>query len=248
MTIPSYREELISQIPAARLLVALGYQYLTPAQALATARRARAQRGARPACWKPGSKPTTASATVTRSPHLQRLGHRRSPAPPDRYQPQRRPGPHQRTASTTCSPWASPCRKPSTATRASYSLHYIDWQHPENNVYHVTEEFAVERERSPPDPPPRYRLLRQRHPLRRDRVQAPRPANRAKAACPTKKPSARCCATRRKAKSATCSPTPSCCWRVSTNHAAYATTGTRQEILGDLEGRRRRCRTKPARS
>ena len=26
-----------------------------------------------------------------------------------------------------------------------FSLHYIDWQYPENNVYHVTEEFVVER-------------------------------------------------------------------------------------------------------
>ncbi len=27
----------------------------------------------------------------------------------------------------------------------SFTLHYIDWEHPENNVLHVTEEFAVER-------------------------------------------------------------------------------------------------------
>ncbi|GBE37829.1 type-1 restriction enzyme R protein [bacterium BMS3Bbin08] len=27
----------------------------------------------------------------------------------------------------------------------SFSLHYIDWERPENNVYHVTEEFGVER-------------------------------------------------------------------------------------------------------
>jgi len=27
----------------------------------------------------------------------------------------------------------------------SFQLDYIDWRHPENNVYHVTEEFAVER-------------------------------------------------------------------------------------------------------
>lgn len=27
----------------------------------------------------------------------------------------------------------------------SFSLHYIDWDNPENNVFHVTEEFAVER-------------------------------------------------------------------------------------------------------
>jgi len=27
----------------------------------------------------------------------------------------------------------------------SFTLHYIDWAHPENNVYHVTEEYDVER-------------------------------------------------------------------------------------------------------
>ena len=27
----------------------------------------------------------------------------------------------------------------------SFTLHYIDWEHPGNNVYHVTEEFEVER-------------------------------------------------------------------------------------------------------
>ena len=30
----------------------------------------------------------------------------------------------------------------------SYSLRYIDWQHPEKNVYHVTDEYSVERTRS----------------------------------------------------------------------------------------------------
>ena len=29
--------------------------------------------------------------------------------------------------------------------KRSYSLHLIDWQHPENNVYHVTDELTVER-------------------------------------------------------------------------------------------------------
>jgi type I restriction enzyme, R subunit len=27
----------------------------------------------------------------------------------------------------------------------SFTLHYIDWEHPENNVFHVSEEFAIER-------------------------------------------------------------------------------------------------------
>ncbi len=30
----------------------------------------------------------------------------------------------------------------------SFSLHYIDWEHPENNIFHITEEFAVERHAS----------------------------------------------------------------------------------------------------
>jgi len=30
----------------------------------------------------------------------------------------------------------------------SYSLHYIDWEHPERNVFHVAEEFSVERNAS----------------------------------------------------------------------------------------------------
>lgn len=28
--------------------------------------------------------------------------------------------------------------------RKAYTVNYIDWQHPENNVFHVTEEFEVE--------------------------------------------------------------------------------------------------------
>ena len=30
----------------------------------------------------------------------------------------------------------------------SFSLHYIDWQHPENNVYHFCDEFVLERRNS----------------------------------------------------------------------------------------------------
>ncbi len=29
--------------------------------------------------------------------------------------------------------------------KKSYTMRYIDWEHPENNIYHVTEEFAVTR-------------------------------------------------------------------------------------------------------
>lgn len=36
--------------------------------------------------------------------------------------------------------------------RKDFTLRYIDWQHPENNVYHVTEEFVVEGLKSPRRP------------------------------------------------------------------------------------------------
>lgn len=32
--------------------------------------------------------------------------------------------------------------------RKSFSLHYIDWHNPENNVYHVTDEFTIEKRSS----------------------------------------------------------------------------------------------------
>src|SRR5699024_9400567 len=28
--------------------------------------------------------------------------------------------------------------------RRSFNMNYIDWEHPENNVYHVTDEFQVD--------------------------------------------------------------------------------------------------------
>ena len=34
----------------------------------------------------------------------------------------------------------------------SYSFRYVDWEQPENNVFHVTAEFSVERTASAPRP------------------------------------------------------------------------------------------------
>ena len=36
-------------------------------------------------------------------------------------------------------------QQPVLGDTKSFQLHYIDWEHPERNVYHVTEEYAVER-------------------------------------------------------------------------------------------------------
>ena len=58
--------------------------------------------------------------------------------------------------------------------RKSYSLHYIDWQHPERNVYHVTDEFAVEKRGSHSTRRPDIVLFVNGIPAGRHRVQAGR--------------------------------------------------------------------------
>ena len=59
---------------------------------------------------------------------------------------------------------------PDGATRA-FTLTYIDWETPENNVFHVTEEFSVEREDGQDTLPPGYCGICEWHSLWRHRVQ-----------------------------------------------------------------------------
>ena len=52
----------------------------------------------------------------------------------------------------------------------SFNLNYIDWKNPANNRFHVVPEYssgavALHRDRCP-----RYRTVRERHPVGRDRV------------------------------------------------------------------------------
>ena len=45
----------------------------------------------------------------------------------------------------TCCAWERACKQSVEGDTKSFQFNYIDWQHPENNAYHVTEEFVVER-------------------------------------------------------------------------------------------------------
>lgn len=142
----SYQEELSSQIPAARLLVALGYHYLTPAQALElrNGHERNVVLSGVLAGWlrehntfsykgSPRSFDNAAIAEALRRVTDITLQNGLVRANEQVYdllslgiaQPQTVEG-----------------------DRRSYSMQYIDWQHPENNLYHVTEEFVVEREGS----------------------------------------------------------------------------------------------------
>jgi len=143
---PSYREELISQIPAAQLLVNLGYQYLTPAQALELR----------------GGSQRQVVLTDILADWLRE--HNRF-----EYKGQQHPftenAINEALRRVTDIPLADGLTRVNeriyeiltlgislpqsiAGDTRHYSLNYIDWQHPENNVYHVAEEFVVERERS----------------------------------------------------------------------------------------------------
>ena len=140
---PSYLEDRISQIPALRLLMALGWHYLTPNQALDL-------RGGKESSVILESVLTdwlrehnhvhykgesydftdTALASVVRELRDIPVAPGLIPASEDAYE---------------LLTLGKSVEQSIDGDKRSYSLHLIDWQHPENNVYHVTDEFTVER-------------------------------------------------------------------------------------------------------
>ncbi len=142
----SYREELISQIPAARLLVSMGYTYLTPQQALGL-REERERNvvltGVLEGWLKSHNRYTakgqdcafTDSAIVEAVRRLTDISLNDGLV---------------RTNELVYDLLTLGISLPQTVEgdTHSFSLHYIDWKYRENNVYHITEEFSVEREGS----------------------------------------------------------------------------------------------------
>jgi len=139
----AFREELISQIPALQLFIALGYRYLTPAEALVLR----------------GNTEREVLLTRVLAPWLREhnaIDHRGQRLPFSEANIQaaiRRLSDEPLTAGLVAANervyelltlGASLPQAIAGDTR-SYTLRYIDWQHPERNVYHVTDEFAVQR-------------------------------------------------------------------------------------------------------
>lgn len=146
MQLPEYREELSSQIPAAQLLIALGYTYLSPQQALE-------QRGER-----------TRNVILTGilEPWLREHNHFTVRGKKHTFNDSAIQEALRRINDV---PLVDGLKKASQGIyelislgfstaqvvdgdKKDYSLVYIDWTHPERNVFHVTEEFVVEREGS----------------------------------------------------------------------------------------------------
>ena len=142
----TYREELSSQIPAAQTLINLGYTYLTPEKALALRE------------GKERNVVLTGILEKWLSSHNQFTykgeAHNFSDSA---IQDALR----QITTISLNDGLTRANEKiydlltlgislPQTIAgdKRHYSLIYVDWENPENNVYHVTEEFVVERERT----------------------------------------------------------------------------------------------------
>ncbi|MBN2006042.1 MAG: type I restriction endonuclease subunit R [Anaerolineae bacterium] len=140
--LPSWHEDLSSQIPAARLLMAMGWQYLTPAEALAL---------------RAGKRGRTV-LTGALEPWLREHNT-------IEFKGQRVPFSDANIRKAVDALFDEPYHGPIVTNQRiyerltlgislpqavdgdtkSFTLHYVDWEHPERNVFHVTEEFEVER-------------------------------------------------------------------------------------------------------
>lgn len=141
MTNP-YAEEISSQIPALQLLINLGWRYLTPAEALHLR----------------GGRERNVVLTGVLEPWLRQHNEIRTKGASHAFDEARI---NEAISKLVDEPFQSltltneklyelltlgtSLTQTIDGDRKSYSFHYIDWQHPERNVYHVTDEFSVEK-------------------------------------------------------------------------------------------------------
>lgn len=149
MTI-AFREELISQIPALQLLMAmkyagLGYEYLTPDETLSLRgdkyRNVILEDVLLPWLREHNRIQYKGQSLPFSETNLQQAARQLKEEPYDGLLRTNEKIYELLTLGTSL-PQAI------DGDTRSFSLRYIDWQHPENNVYHVTDEFVVEKRRS----------------------------------------------------------------------------------------------------
>jgi type I restriction enzyme, R subunit len=144
---PSFREELISQIPALQLLMTkeMGYTYLNPNQALATH----------------GGKLSNVLLDTILEEQLRKLNriHYKGRAYPfsdaniKEAIRKLKNEPYDGLLRTSEKIYdlltlGTSLQQEIEGDRRSFDLRYIDWKHPANNIFHVSDEFSVERRRS----------------------------------------------------------------------------------------------------
>lgn len=142
MSFPSFRENDISQLPALHLLMRLGYTYLNPEEALAARGNKtsnvlldnilRTQLKAINSI-QIGSTKTTVFSDANIEAGIQAL----------------KDLPFQNGYINACQhayeriTLGKALEQSIDGDKKSFTLQYIDWQHPERNVYHVAEEYPV---------------------------------------------------------------------------------------------------------
>ncbi|MBN2003741.1 MAG: restriction endonuclease subunit R, partial [Anaerolineae bacterium] len=145
--LPSWHEDLSSQIPAARLLMALGWHYLTPAEALEL-REGKRGRAVLTGVLEPWLREHNAIEFKGQRVPFSDANIRKAV---DALFNEPYDGPivtnqriYERLTLGISLPQAV------GGDTKSFTLHYVDWEHPERNVFHVTEEFEIERRGSHP--------------------------------------------------------------------------------------------------
>ncbi|MBW9267388.1 MAG: HsdR family type I site-specific deoxyribonuclease [Candidatus Thiodiazotropha sp. (ex. Lucinisca nassula)] len=145
MSLLSYLEDLDSQIPAIQLLHALGWNYLGPEEALQL-RGGRLDQVILTGVLKPwlaehNEIETRGQVHPFTDTNIKEAVRRLTDEPFDGLIQTNERIYHLLTLGTSLEQTIDGDRK-------GRSLHYIDWEHWENNVFHVTDEFSVERRTS----------------------------------------------------------------------------------------------------
>ena len=140
-----FDEKYLSQIPALQVLVNLGYQYLTPAEALA-ARGGKAgnvllEEILREQLKKLNRIQHKGGAYLFSEENLQSAIQRLKNVKYDGLL-------KTNEAVYDLLTLGVALEQSVEGDLKSFTLNYVDWRNPENNVYHVAAEFAVERTRS----------------------------------------------------------------------------------------------------
>ncbi len=142
MVLPSFQEKLISQLPAVALLQNLGYEYLSPEKA----NEARGDRlgsvlldkiltdqlrNQNAILFRGRTYPFSEGNILAAVQALKDIVD-------DGLLPT-----NEKAYDLLC--MGKSLQQSVEGDTKSFQLNYIDWEHPENNAYHVTEEFVVER-------------------------------------------------------------------------------------------------------
>ena len=141
METPSFKEDHISQIPALQTLIKLGFQYLSPEEALKLR----------------GEKTSTVlleTILKTQLEKINRIHYKGNTYPFSESNiqagiqalkdvPLQEGFIHASQYVYDLLTLGKALEQSIEGDKKSFTLKYIDWEHPENNVYHVTEEYSV---------------------------------------------------------------------------------------------------------